>query len=55
MLCREVNDEPLVRLREGVKAHDEPIRALPDRAVERGPQIFKLSHIEKLGLHPEGS
>ena len=52
MLRGNANDEPLIRLRERVKAHDEPISTLPDRAVDRGPQIFWLSHIEKLRLHP---
>ena len=54
MLCGKVNDQPLIRLCEGVETHDEPIRALPDRAGKRGRQIFWLSYVEKLGLHPEG-
>lgn len=52
MHCGKVNDQQLIRLREGIKAHDEPIGMLPDRAVERRPQIFWLAHVETLGLHP---
>jgi hypothetical protein len=55
MLCGKVNDDPLIRLRQGVEPHDDHICTLPDRAVERRPQVFRLSHVEKLGADPEGS
>jgi hypothetical protein len=43
------------RLREGVKSHHERVGTLPDRTIERRPQILRLSHVEKVGVDTEGS
>ena len=51
----KVNNEPLVRLREGVEPDDECVGTLPDCALECRGQSLGLSHVEKLRLEAEGS
>jgi hypothetical protein len=51
----KVNNEPLVRLREGVEPDDECIGTLPDCALKCRAQSLRLSHVEKLRLEAEGS
>jgi hypothetical protein len=46
MLCREINDERLVRLRENVQPHDERVRAVGDRALDCRSEILDVSYVE---------
>jgi hypothetical protein len=55
MRCCKLGDVSPIRERESVKAHDESSGTLPDCGVEGRSKILRLSHVEKLGLHPEGS
>ena len=55
MLRREVDDDLLVRLREGVLPDDERVGMLPDCAREGGPEVLGLSHVEQLRLEAEGT
>ena len=50
MLCRKVNDEPLIRLREGVEPHHERVSAVPDCGIKRLLDILGPSHVKELGL-----
>jgi hypothetical protein len=53
--CSKVNDQPLVRLSESVKPHDERIGTLPDCDLERRPEIISRSRVQKLGLDTKRS
>src|SRR5262245_31859107 len=47
---RQIYDERLVRLSEGLDSHDQRVGALADGGIERWLQILTLPHIEKLRL-----
>jgi len=53
MLCRKVNDNPPIHLREVVDPHNDRPNMLPDSGIECASQILKRSHIEKLKLNTQ--
>ena len=54
MLCRELNDKSMIRLRESIYPDDHRAGTLPDCGIECPSEIARLSYVEKLGLDSQG-
>jgi len=53
MLCRKLNDQFLICLRQSINANDECVNFLSVCEIERGFQISRLPHVEKTRLNTD--